>query len=120
MLKETCRALLTLALAPIVPAAAQNLTEAEARMFSLGDAYELYMGRWSRLLAPAFVSFAAVKDGERVLDVGTGTVRSPRRSRRGRRRARSLASIRPPVSSRMHRSARIRRGCASRSATARR
>lgn len=73
MLKEVRRTLLTLALAPIVPAAAGSLTEAEARMFSLGDAYELYMGRWSRLLAPAFVSFAAVKDGERVLDVGTGT-----------------------------------------------
>jgi SAM-dependent methyltransferase len=41
-------------------------------MFSLGDAYELYMGRWSRLLAPAFVGFAAVRDGDRVLDVGTG------------------------------------------------
>ena len=73
MLKEARRTLLTLALAPLVPAAAESLTEAEAKMFSLGDAYELYMGRWSRLLAPAFVSFAAVKDGERVLDVGTGT-----------------------------------------------
>jgi SAM-dependent methyltransferase len=73
MLRETRRALLTLAFAPIVPAAAGSLTQAEARMFSLGDAYELYMGRWSRLLAPAYVSFAAVRDGERVLDVGTGT-----------------------------------------------
>jgi SAM-dependent methyltransferase len=42
-------------------------------MFSLGDGYELYMGRWSRRLAPAFVSFAGVRDGARVLDVGTGT-----------------------------------------------
>lgn len=42
-------------------------------MFALGDAYELYMGRWSRRLAAAYVTFAAVKDGERVLDVGTGT-----------------------------------------------
>jgi SAM-dependent methyltransferase len=41
-------------------------------MFSLADAYEQYMGRWSRLLAPAFVSFAAPQDGDRVLDVGTG------------------------------------------------
>jgi SAM-dependent methyltransferase len=31
------------------------------------------MGRWSRLLAPAFVTFSGVKDGARVLDVGTGT-----------------------------------------------
>ena len=42
-------------------------------MFSLGDAYELYMGRWSRRLAAAYVAFAGVKEGERVLDVGTGT-----------------------------------------------
>jgi SAM-dependent methyltransferase len=42
-------------------------------MFALGDAYELYMGRWSRRLAPAYVGFAAVKEGERLLDVGTGT-----------------------------------------------
>ena len=42
-------------------------------MFALGDAYDLYMGRWSRRLAAAYVQFAGVADGERVLDVGTGT-----------------------------------------------
>jgi len=42
-------------------------------MFSISASYEQYMGRWSRLLAPAFVAFAGVKDGERILDVGTGT-----------------------------------------------
>jgi SAM-dependent methyltransferase len=42
-------------------------------MFSLGDAYELYMGRWSRLLATAYLPYVGVKDGERVLDLGTGT-----------------------------------------------
>ena len=31
------------------------------------------MGRWSRLLAPAYIAFAGVKNGDRVLDVGTGT-----------------------------------------------
>ena len=31
------------------------------------------MGRWSRLLAPHFIAFAGVKNGDRVLDVGTGT-----------------------------------------------
>jgi SAM-dependent methyltransferase len=31
------------------------------------------MGRWSRLLAPQYVAFAGVKNGDRVLDVGTGT-----------------------------------------------
>ena len=42
-------------------------------MFALSEGYELYMGRWSRLLAPRYASFAGVKDGERILDVGTGT-----------------------------------------------
>lgn len=31
------------------------------------------MGRWSRRLAPDFVAFAGVRDGERILDVGAGT-----------------------------------------------
>jgi len=48
-------------------------TEVEAKMFSMSSGYEQYMGRWSRRLAPAYVAFAGVKDGERVLDVGTGT-----------------------------------------------
>jgi SAM-dependent methyltransferase len=42
-------------------------------MFSRARSYEAYMGRWSRTLAPSFVRFADVRDGERVLDVGTGT-----------------------------------------------
>jgi SAM-dependent methyltransferase len=42
-------------------------------MFAVGTGYERYMGRWSRLLAPAFIAFAGVKNGSRVLDVGTGT-----------------------------------------------
>jgi SAM-dependent methyltransferase len=31
------------------------------------------MGRWSRLLAPGYIKFAGVKNGDRVLDVGAGT-----------------------------------------------
>ncbi|HXU07122.1 MAG TPA: class I SAM-dependent methyltransferase [Polyangia bacterium] len=42
-------------------------------MFSIGEGYELYMGRWSRLLVPSHVAFAGVEDGDRILDVGTGT-----------------------------------------------
>jgi ubiquinone/menaquinone biosynthesis C-methylase UbiE len=50
-----------------------KMTEAEVKMFSVSEGYERYMGRWSRLLAPAYIAFAGVKDGDRVLDVGTGT-----------------------------------------------
>jgi SAM-dependent methyltransferase len=42
-------------------------------MFSAGDAYERFMGRWSRELAPLLVQFVGVHDGDRVLDVGSGT-----------------------------------------------
>lgn len=42
-------------------------------MFSAGDAYERFMGRWSRALAPLLVEFAGVRDGDAALDVGSGT-----------------------------------------------
>jgi SAM-dependent methyltransferase len=42
-------------------------------MFSEGDGYERFMGRWSRRLAPLFVEFAQVSQGDHVLDVGSGT-----------------------------------------------
>jgi SAM-dependent methyltransferase len=50
-----------------------NVGDAEARMFAASAGYERFMGRWSRLLAPRYVEFAGVKNGDRVLDVGTGT-----------------------------------------------
>jgi SAM-dependent methyltransferase len=37
------------------------------------DAYERYMGRWSRQLAPPFLRWLAVPTGSRWLDVGCGT-----------------------------------------------
>ena len=37
------------------------------------DAYEAYMGRWSRPLAEAFLAWFAVPPGRRWLDVGCGT-----------------------------------------------
>jgi SAM-dependent methyltransferase len=42
-------------------------------MFAQSHAYEPFMGRWSRRLAPLFVEFAGVQDGESVLDIGSGT-----------------------------------------------
>jgi SAM-dependent methyltransferase len=49
------------------------IADAEARMFAAGTGYERFMGRWSRLLAPVYIAFAGVKNGDSVLDVGTGT-----------------------------------------------
>lgn len=42
-------------------------------VFSEAQAYEHFMGRWSRRLAPLLVRFAGVRDGETVLDIGSGT-----------------------------------------------
>ena len=42
-------------------------------MFAESDAYERFMGRWSRQLAPLLVTFASVREGDSVLDVGSGT-----------------------------------------------
>ena len=36
------------------------------------DAYEQYLGRWSRLFVPAVLNAAEVAAGDRVLDVATG------------------------------------------------
>lgn len=38
-----------------------------------GQAYEQMMGRWSRILAPLFIQFSEIADGDRILDVGCGT-----------------------------------------------
>jgi trans-aconitate methyltransferase len=38
-----------------------------------GDAYERYIGRWSRQVAPRFLSWLGVPAGKRWLDVGCGT-----------------------------------------------
>ena len=61
-----------LALAGAIPATTAT-ERSQAAMFLEGDAYERFMGRWSRELAPPFVSWAGVRDGEDVLDVGSGT-----------------------------------------------
>jgi SAM-dependent methyltransferase len=41
--------------------------------WAAGDRYEDFMGRWSRLLAPRFVSRLSVRGGASWLDVGCGT-----------------------------------------------
>ena len=44
-----------------------------ADMWGVGDAYESYVGRWSRLVAAGFLAWLAVPAGRRWLDVGCGT-----------------------------------------------
>jgi SAM-dependent methyltransferase len=41
--------------------------------WSSGSAYESYMGRWSRLVAPVFLDWLAIPPGRRWLDAGCGT-----------------------------------------------
>jgi SAM-dependent methyltransferase len=45
----------------------------QSLMGSSGDAYERFMGRWSRDVAPLLAKFAGVSSGDTVLDVGSGT-----------------------------------------------
>jgi len=44
-----------------------------ANTFSNAEAYERRMGGWSQRLAPLFVDFVGIRDGDRMLDVGCGT-----------------------------------------------
>ena len=45
----------------------------QASMFGDAEAYERFMGRWSRLVAPRFVDFIGLQERDAVLDVGSGT-----------------------------------------------
>jgi SAM-dependent methyltransferase len=47
--------------------------EKKPDMFADAEAYQQFMGRWSRLVAPQLVDFADVPDGGTLLDVGSGT-----------------------------------------------
>lgn len=49
------------------------MKEQRCDVWAAGDAYERYMGRWSRLVADGFVASLGCADGLRWLDVGCGT-----------------------------------------------
>ncbi|MGW6062627.1 class I SAM-dependent methyltransferase [Streptomyces sp. NPDC055189] len=49
------------------------MTEQRFDVWAAGDAYERYMGRWSRLVADDFVAWLGCGDGLRWVDVGCGT-----------------------------------------------
>ncbi len=70
-----------LVLLPLVPACTNSpapdkpepARKADTALFSEAEANEWFMGRWSRRLASPFVKFSGLKDGDLVLDVGSGT-----------------------------------------------
>src|SRR5438874_4489713 len=55
-------------LAPVFP-----VLQSQDTMFGDAEAYERFMGRWSRLVAPRLVDFTGLPERGRMLDVGSGT-----------------------------------------------
>ncbi|MFF4275285.1 class I SAM-dependent methyltransferase [Streptomyces sp. NPDC001536] len=49
------------------------MTERRFDVWAAGDAYERYMGRWSRLVADEFVAWLPCPPGARWLDIGCGS-----------------------------------------------
>ncbi len=49
------------------------MSEVRSDVWAFGDAYEPYVGRWSRLVATQLLGWLAVPPGARWLDVGCGT-----------------------------------------------
>lgn len=47
--------------------------QAPEDVWASGDAYEPYVGRWSRVVAPEFLAWLGVAPGGRWLDIGSGT-----------------------------------------------
>lgn len=58
-------------LAPAVPLLRGQ--DRPSSMFGDAEAYERFMGRWSRLVAPLLVAFTDLPERGRMLDVGSGT-----------------------------------------------
>src|ERR1035441_7796472 len=58
-------------LAPLVPVLQGQ--DRQPNMFGDAEAYEQFMGRWSRLVAPRLVEFTGFAHRGRILDIGSGT-----------------------------------------------
>ena len=50
-----------------------NAQERQPTMFADAEAYERFMGRWSRLVAPRLIDFTGLPERGRILDAGSGT-----------------------------------------------
>jgi SAM-dependent methyltransferase len=57
----------------LAPAVLVVRGEDQPKMFGNAEAYERFMGRWSRLVAPRLVAFTGLPEQGRILDVGSGT-----------------------------------------------
>jgi SAM-dependent methyltransferase len=64
---------IAIALLPVLPMGAPPLERGQDAMFANAERYEHFIGRWSRLIAPLLVEFSRIRDGDRVLDIGSGT-----------------------------------------------
>ena len=62
-------------------------------MFEVAESYEAMMRRWSRQLAPLFVEFVGVRNGEKILDAGCGSDPGPSHRSVEDRRHRSFQGI---------------------------
>jgi len=58
-------------LAPVFPVLQSQ--DKKSKMCGDAEAYERFMGRWSRLVAPRLVDFTGLPERGRMLDVGSGT-----------------------------------------------
>jgi ubiquinone/menaquinone biosynthesis C-methylase UbiE len=58
---------------PLIPIKQTPAQPNQVSMFADAVAYNRFMGGWSRLVAPLLIEFAQIRDGERVLEVGSGT-----------------------------------------------
>jgi SAM-dependent methyltransferase len=50
-----------------------DMSDASVGLWSSGDAYEQYMGRWSRRIAPRFLEWLSVPAASSWIDIGCGT-----------------------------------------------